>query len=139
MNNQSKTWEIDVDVTAYRNLAGGKDETIYDGFVDFNRGTYGLNECEGTVHPGFFRSLEDVAKGVREILEEITEDLKPLERDSVVIAYNSNADTDSMWGSRGYTDSSGSYSRRPLNDSEMEKLIKEVDSRVRSLFYGDKE
>lgn len=61
-------------------------------------------------------------------------DLEDFQWGDVRVNYASDA-TKNNDGPRGYTGSEGSYLQRPLNDSEMEKLVREVDTRIRPLFY----
>jgi hypothetical protein len=128
--------EVDVDVTAYRDLLGNE-RTLYDGDVIFDEGTYSLSEGERATKSGFLRNLEDVAGEIKDILIEVTGGIPVLKKEDLWIRYHSKAPRDSTFGSRGYTSSHGSYSRRPLNDSEMEELIRKVDEKVRSLFYEE--
>lgn len=143
----------EVNVTAYReinnkpqgiikNLFGKRfNIVLYDGDVVINHATYSIGEWFGekTIPPGFFKRLEDVAEGVKGILLEEAQDLEDFQREDIHVNYHSDTNEDSTFGSRGYTSYSGSYLQRPLNDSEMEKLVREVDTRIRPLFYQRKE
>lgn len=60
-----------------------------------------------------------------------------IDREDLWIVYGSDTNESiEVLGSRGYTGHEGSFSRRQLNNSEMEKLIRAVDKRVRPLFYN---
>jgi hypothetical protein len=125
---------VEVNVTAYKDLLG-EEGTLYDGDVVLGEGSYTLSEGKRATDPGFLRNLDDVAEEVKEVLIEISPEL--LSEEGLTIRYHSEASKDSSYGSRGYTASHGSYSRRPLTDSEMETLIRNVDSRLRPFFQED--
>ena len=132
-----KDYTVDVNVIAYRDLSiTDPSKSFYDGDLVFHESSCSLREfSDRTTLEGFFEKMEDVAEAVKKIVEQDTETLGKFKSD-ILLRYHSDT-KNSIFGSRGHTTLDGSYLQRPLNESEMETLVREVDSRLRPILYSD--
>ncbi len=137
MNDSDDTAEINIFVN--EPLKDGKGKILYDCGVMFRGKEYYITqEIDGLVAE-MVPSLEFIADEIKDLLVEETQDWKPSHRDSLDIKYFSDPLRKDPSGHRGYACGEDSFLVRALEDSEMRTFMREVDSRVRPLFYEDEE
>lgn len=133
-NDTRRVSNFKINVTVFRRIFGEPLSEFYDGEIETHLGTTSLRDAsKRTVSPGLFKSLDHVAEAVAEVVSEDTNGMTELLKKDLTLKYSSNPDE--VFGERGYSDSSGVYTQRTLNDSEMERLVLAVDAKIRPVFY----
>ena len=136
--------KIKINVTSFRKILGELAGTdLYDGYLIYEEDGINVEDPiregtkEGKTSPGLFKNLEGVTGSiVRLVLEEVKrKEYDSFEQENLRLEYDSDLSHD--FGIRGYTDSSGSYIQRSLNDSEIEKLVRKIDDGLRPVIFGD--